>query len=144
MTGENESFVRAVRAMEERAAESAGARIAALSEQFRQRHAQRSVASTVFTGRRCGQTSDHSPHAWAKGDTIYLCNPKKEERVKRSDLTTDEVMNAIRQHNRQAWERLTDIYPEKVVLAAFEREVDAGRLEYGVSLKRPWIVEENE
>jgi hypothetical protein len=38
-----------------------------------------------------------------------------------------------------AWERLVERYPPKLVLAALEREYRAGRLECGVSERRPWL-----
>lgn len=61
--------------------------------------------------------------------------------MKRSDLTSAEVLETVTRAGFQAYERLAESYPSKVVLAAFEREVNAGRLDYGVSLARPWVRE---
>lgn len=59
--------------------------------------------------------------------------------MKRSDLTTGMILRAVDQYGVHAWERLTDRYPPKVVLAAIQREVDADRLDYGVALHRPFL-----
>lgn len=59
--------------------------------------------------------------------------------MKRADLDTETVLRAVYRHRFQAYEHLCERYPKKVVLAAFEREVDRGNLEYGVSITRPWV-----
>lgn len=59
--------------------------------------------------------------------------------MKRSDLSTAEVLATVRRVGFRAYETLAERYPGKVVLAAFEREVNAGRLDYGVSLAYPWV-----
>lgn len=62
-------------------------------------------------------------------------------RVKRSDLSTAEVMAAVTAHGTRAWDALCEIYPPKVVRAAFQREVTKGRLDYGVCIERSFIAE---
>lgn len=62
--------------------------------------------------------------------------------MKRSDLTTAEVLATVESAGFKAYEILAERYPGKIVLAAFEREVNAGRLDYGVSLARPWLREQ--
>lgn len=62
--------------------------------------------------------------------------------MKRSDLTTDVVLAAIREHGMKAWDVLTETYPPKVVLAAFRRDTDHRILECGVAEERPWIIGE--
>lgn len=59
--------------------------------------------------------------------------------MKRSDLTTEAVLTAVRDHFPFAYEHLAEQYPGKVVIAAFEREVRRDRLDYGVSLARPFL-----
>lgn len=59
--------------------------------------------------------------------------------MKRSDLTTAQVLEAVHTHGFSAFEHLAETYPEKIVQAAFERDVRSGLLEYGVSLGRPWL-----
>jgi hypothetical protein len=67
-------------------------------------------------------------------------------KVKRSDLTTSVVLNAVRRFGASAYEVLSSEagyrFPPKVVIAAFQREVKAGRLDYGVSIARPFLVED--
>ena len=62
--------------------------------------------------------------------------------MKRSDLTTEVVLTAIREHGMKAWDILTETYPPKVVLAAFRRDTDRRLLECGVAEERPWIIGE--
>lgn len=62
--------------------------------------------------------------------------------MKRSDLDTRTVLEAIRQG--AAFGRLGEHHPPKVVLAALEREVRAGRIEYGTSIASPWITDEGQ
>ena len=57
--------------------------------------------------------------------------------MKRSDLTTQAVLEAVRDGG--AWDALTSRYPEKVVLAALVREDRAGRIDYGTTITRPWL-----
>ncbi|MEU0991944.1 hypothetical protein [Streptomyces sp. NPDC005953] len=64
--------------------------------------------------------------------------------MKRSDLSTREVLTAIREHQFNAFQVLASKYPSKVVRAALTREAKAGRLEYGVSLDRPWLTPHGE
>lgn len=59
--------------------------------------------------------------------------------VKRSDLTSLDVLQAVAEHGFDAWQKLADRFPVKVVDRAFEREVAAGRLDFGVSLRRCWL-----
>ncbi|MBB4931827.1 hypothetical protein F4561_002647 [Lipingzhangella halophila] len=59
--------------------------------------------------------------------------------MKRADLDTRTVLAAIRDHGMSAYGHLCATYPEKVVLAAFEREVRAGRTECGVAPHLPWL-----
>jgi hypothetical protein len=61
--------------------------------------------------------------------------------MKRSDLSTRIVLEVVDYWGMHAWERLSEKYPPKLVLAAIEREVTAGRLEYGVSVHRPWLTD---
>jgi hypothetical protein len=60
-------------------------------------------------------------------------------RVKRSDLDTRDVVTAVQQHQFRAFEALAEQYPEKIVQAAFSRDVRSGYLDYGVALERPWL-----
>lgn len=57
--------------------------------------------------------------------------------MKRSDLPTAIVLEAIEQHGVEAIDYLREEFPEKVILAAFRR--DAAYLDYGVSERRPWL-----
>ena len=60
---------------------------------------------------------------------------------KRSDLTTLLVLGTVNIAGTNAWTVLTAAFPAKLVEAAFDREVKAGRLDYGVSLRTPWLTE---
>jgi hypothetical protein len=64
--------------------------------------------------------------------------------MKRADLDTVTVLRAVADHFPLAYEHLTATFPAKIVLAAFEREVKAGRLDYGVSLARPFLTSAGE
>lgn len=57
--------------------------------------------------------------------------------MKRSNVTTSAVLAAVAERNRCA--ALFDQYPEKVVLAALEREDRRGLIECGVSLRTAWL-----
>jgi hypothetical protein len=60
--------------------------------------------------------------------------------MKRSDLTTYEVLSAVQKLGQTfGYCHLVEKYPVKIVDAAFEREVGLGRLNYGVSLRTAWI-----
>lgn len=59
--------------------------------------------------------------------------------MKRSDLDTRTVLEAVRQGG--PYGKLTS-YPSKAVTAALERELRAGRIDYGVSLARPWLTDQ--
>ncbi|MFJ5804856.1 hypothetical protein [Streptomyces sp. NPDC093093] len=59
--------------------------------------------------------------------------------MKRSDLPTRALLDAISAHGFCAFEHLIKQYPVKVVRAAIARDVRTGRLEYGVSADRPWL-----
>lgn len=59
--------------------------------------------------------------------------------TKRSDITTLMVLRAIAEHRFDAYDVLVERFPAKVVYRAFEREVAAGNLNYGVALHRPWL-----
>lgn len=61
--------------------------------------------------------------------------------MKRADLTTPMILAAVHAHGVDAWEVLTADYPPKLILAALQREVDAGRLDYGVALHRPFLTD---
>lgn len=60
--------------------------------------------------------------------------------MKRSDLDTRTVLEAIRQG--AGYGALSDKYPSKVVIAAFERELRARRIDYGTSIASPWLTDE--
>lgn len=59
--------------------------------------------------------------------------------MKRSDLTTQKVVETIDRWRFRAWEYLCLQYPPKIVYAAFLRDVRKGVLDYGVCVERPWI-----
>lgn len=59
--------------------------------------------------------------------------------MKRSDLTTWMILATVDVAGVHAWEILINDFPPKLVLAAFEREVDADRLDFGVALRRPFL-----
>jgi hypothetical protein len=59
--------------------------------------------------------------------------------AKRSDVTTRMVLAAVAEHRFGAMSVLAERYPWKVVERAFEREVAAGRLNYGISLRGCWL-----
>jgi hypothetical protein len=60
--------------------------------------------------------------------------------MKRSDVGTRTVLRAVVEHGQiGGYVHLCETYPAKVVAAAFEREVVAGRLDYGVTLRSAWI-----
>lgn len=59
--------------------------------------------------------------------------------MKRSDLTTRIILHVVATAGMNAWEVLSADRPAKVVLAAIQREYDAGNLECGVSETRPWL-----
>lgn len=61
--------------------------------------------------------------------------------MKRSDLSSRLILSAVEAHGVNAWEILAGRYPPKIVLAAMQREVDAGNLDYGVALHRPWLTD---
>ncbi|MGW0486217.1 hypothetical protein [Nonomuraea sp. NPDC003214] len=58
---------------------------------------------------------------------------------KRAQLDTWMVLAAVRDHEFGAFGELVTVFPMKVVLAAFRREIGRGRLEYGVAEQRPWL-----
>lgn len=58
---------------------------------------------------------------------------------KRSDVTTQLLLEHVAQFGPWAWERLCQLFPAKVVLAAIRREVDRKRLDYGVAERRPFL-----
>lgn len=61
-------------------------------------------------------------------------------RIQRKHLTTEAVLLAVETFRTHAYDTLVDWgFPEKVVIAAFQREVKAGRLDYGVSIARPFL-----
>jgi hypothetical protein len=64
-------------------------------------------------------------------------------RPKRADLSTIEVLSAIAicrtDHGNYAWEYLCRRYPPKVVWAALDREDRRGHINWGVSMRRPWL-----
>lgn len=62
--------------------------------------------------------------------------------AKRSDIPTDTVLRTIHEHGFNAFERLEQRFPAKVVLAAFARDDDRGLIEYGTTLRRPWLTPE--
>lgn len=61
--------------------------------------------------------------------------------MKRSDLDTRTVLAAIAEHRFEAHEHLARRFPPKLVLAAFLREDQAGRTEYGVAAHLPWLTD---
>lgn len=67
---------------------------------------------------------------------------------KRSDIPTSMILKICSERFKltlgtRVIHRLLDLTnaPSKVILAALERDVDAGYLEYGVSLNNPWLTE---
>lgn len=62
-------------------------------------------------------------------------------RWKRSDLPTSELLRIINKHDMDSWEYLTRqmMIPPKVVEAAILRDVERRWLNYGVSVRRPWL-----
>lgn len=61
--------------------------------------------------------------------------------MKRADLTTEAVIRAVFLYGFDAYEELCQLYPEKVVLAAFKRDTDRRYLTYGVVLYRPFLTD---
>jgi hypothetical protein len=59
--------------------------------------------------------------------------------VKRSDLPTVVVLAMVKTYQIRAFEVLSMVYPPKIVLAAFDRDVSKGYLEYGSTVTRPWL-----
>lgn len=49
------------------------------------------------------------------------------------------MLEAIRQGTDYG--ALSDKHPSKVVIAAFERELHAGRIDYGTSITSPWLTD---
>jgi hypothetical protein len=62
--------------------------------------------------------------------------------MKRSDLDSQLILGTVACWGVHAWERLVEKYPPKLVLAAIEREVGAGRLNYGVAMRRPFLTDQ--
>lgn len=60
--------------------------------------------------------------------------------MKRSDLTTLAVLEAVEAYGVEAIDNLLDAYPDKVILAAYRR--DSRYLDYGTSELRPWLTPE--
>lgn len=54
-------------------------------------------------------------------------------------ITDLDALDAVDRLNIRAFEHLAAIHPEKVVERKFERMVDRGFLEYGVSVRRPFF-----
>ena len=61
--------------------------------------------------------------------------------MKRSDLSTDELLETVDRYRTAAWGRLTDKYPPKLVLAAIDRDTRRALLDWGVSPVYPWLTE---
>jgi hypothetical protein len=59
--------------------------------------------------------------------------------VKRSDLPTVVVLAMVKMYQLRTFEVLSTVYPPKIVLAAFDRDVNKGYLEYGTTVARPWL-----
>lgn len=57
--------------------------------------------------------------------------------MKRSDLDTATVLAAVA--DGEGYTSLCERFPHKIVLAAFEREIQRGNLEYGVSVQTAWL-----
>lgn len=64
--------------------------------------------------------------------------------MKRSDLSTLELCQAIAEHGVQAWEHLVVRFPPKVVLAAIDRDTNAKFVSWGVAQRRPFLDERGE
>jgi hypothetical protein len=64
--------------------------------------------------------------------------------VKRADLPTKTVLRAVRDHFPNAYEHLVRDYPGKVVIAAFERDIRKGMLDYGTTIARPFLTPKGE
>lgn len=62
--------------------------------------------------------------------------------MKRADLDTATVLRTLARYTLDAYDVLAQRFPRKIVLAAFEREVDRGLIEYGTWLGRPWLTPE--
>ena len=61
--------------------------------------------------------------------------------MKRSDLSTTELLETVDRYRTAAWGVLTDKYPPKLVLAAIDRDTRRGLLNWGVSPVYPWLTE---
>jgi hypothetical protein len=62
-------------------------------------------------------------------------------RWKRSDVTTRMLLQHIKEHDTYAWEHLCRRFPAKVVLAAYNRDLDRGLLNFGVALRRAFLTD---
>ena len=66
--------------------------------------------------------------------------------MKRSDLDTFTVLSAVADNpplgSMDAFNKFCETYPPNLVLAAWNREIDAHRLDYGVSPRTSWITPE--
>lgn len=66
--------------------------------------------------------------------------------AKRSDITDAEILAACRafheQHAPTPDIALADKYPAKVIMAKMEQMAKRGLIEYGVSLRTAWVVDE--
>ena len=64
--------------------------------------------------------------------------------MERSDIDTATVLTAVHGYGVEAFDVLTMLYSHKTIEAAYEREVSAGRLEYGATVRRPCLTLEGE
>jgi hypothetical protein len=60
---------------------------------------------------------------------------------KRAQLDTRTVLAAVAEHDGGVYGELATVFPSKVVLAAFRRETDRRRLEFGVAEHLPWLTD---
>ena len=64
--------------------------------------------------------------------------------MKRSDIDTATVLTAVHGYGVEAFDHFAMLYPHKLIEAAYEREVSAGWLEYGTTVRRPWLTLDGE
>lgn len=60
-------------------------------------------------------------------------------KAKRSDIPTMVVLAVVQAYGNRAWFVLTDAFPEKVVAAAFERDMAKDLVECGSTIRFPWL-----
>jgi hypothetical protein len=63
------------------------------------------------------------------------------KRPKRSDLSSRLLLSTFDYWGTSAWYRLTERFPPKLALAAIERDVSRGLLDYGVSPRMAFLTD---